>query len=314
MSSRDYYERREPRGDERRESERRRDRDSPPRRRNRDESRRRDRSRDAQRDDGRRDQERRKRGDTDTKRDRFGDDVTTERKRDRFGDDERETRRRRRSRSRSSSDSASESSESASDSDADRRRRRREKRRKEEKRAKKERKREKKEKKRLKKTSAVTSQWGTYGIIDTSDQHNKEPEFRAWLVEERHINPETLAKDKERKEFARFVEDYNTATLPHEKYYDMEKYEIKMRLIRGGESVPDSGMGGGYDPMADMAAHSRSLKRAPVETESFLNKSQVEELRRLQQERAEVGQRKVLGISVPKNLGIRHEEKNTLYR
>ncbi|KAJ9113778.1 hypothetical protein QFC20_001804 [Naganishia adeliensis] len=199
-----------------------------------------------------------------------------------------------------------------SDEDRDRRRRKREKRRKEEKRAKKDRKREKKEKKRLKKTSAVTSQWGTYGIIDTSDQHNKEPEFRAWLVEERHVNPETLAKDKERKEFARFVEDYNTATLPHEKYYDMEKYEIKMRLIRGGEAVPDAA--GGYDPNADLAAHSNSLKRAPVETESFLNKSQVEELRRLQQERAEVGQRKVLGISVPKNMGIRHEEKNQLYR
>jgi hypothetical protein len=114
----------------------------------------------------------------------------------------------------------------------------------------------------------------------------------------------------------------------------MEKYEIKMRLIRGGEAVPDA-MGGGYDPMADMAAHSKSLKvrlthnpsvptpltrpfprtqRAPVETESFLNKSQVEELRRLQNERAEVGHRKVLGISVGKNMGVRHEEKNTLYR
>jgi hypothetical protein len=30
------------------------------------------------------------------------------------------------------------------------------------------------------------------------------------LVEERKINPETLSKDQERKEFARFVEDYNT--------------------------------------------------------------------------------------------------------
>lgn len=123
-------------------------------------------------------------------------------------------------------------------------------------------------------------------------------------------------------------------------YYDMEKYEIKMRLIRGGEAVPDMPGSSTYDPNADMAAHSNSLKvrplpgsvptstlhaaypllpsslcqRAPVETESFLNKAQVEELRRLQQERAEVGQRKVLGISVPKNMGIRHEEKNKLYR
>lgn len=43
-----------------------------------------------------------------------------------------------------------------------------------------------------------------------SSLYNKEPEFRAWLVEERKVNPETVSKDQTRKEFARFVEDYNT--------------------------------------------------------------------------------------------------------
>ena len=43
-------------------------------------------------------------------------------------------------------------------------------------------------------------------------------------------------------------------------YYDMEKYEIKMRLIRGGEAVPDMPGSSTYDPNADMAAHSKSLK------------------------------------------------------
>ena len=38
----------------------------------------------------------------------------------------------------------------------------------------------------------------------------KEPEFRAWLVEERKLNPERMSKDQNKKEFARFVEDYNT--------------------------------------------------------------------------------------------------------
>ena len=38
----------------------------------------------------------------------------------------------------------------------------------------------------------------------------KEPEFRAWLVEERKMNPERMSKDQNKKEFARFVEDYNT--------------------------------------------------------------------------------------------------------
>ena len=42
--------------------------------------------------------------------------------------------------------------------------------------------------------------------------YNKEQEFRAWLVEERKINPETITKEQTKKEFARFVEDYNTGT------------------------------------------------------------------------------------------------------
>lgn len=38
----------------------------------------------------------------------------------------------------------------------------------------------------------------------------KDQEFRTWLVEERKINPETISKEQQKKEFARFVEDYNT--------------------------------------------------------------------------------------------------------
>jgi hypothetical protein len=38
----------------------------------------------------------------------------------------------------------------------------------------------------------------------------KDQEFRTWLVEERKINPETISKEQEKKEFARFAEDYNT--------------------------------------------------------------------------------------------------------
>jgi hypothetical protein len=43
--------------------------------------------------------------------------------------------------------------------------------------------------------------------------YNKEQEFRAWLVEERMINPETISKEQTKKEFARFVEDYNTGMV-----------------------------------------------------------------------------------------------------
>ena len=45
--------------------------------------------------------------------------------------------------------------------------------------------------------------------------YDKEAEFRTWLVEERKLNPETLSKDLTKKEFARFVEDYNTGEYPY---------------------------------------------------------------------------------------------------
>lgn len=38
----------------------------------------------------------------------------------------------------------------------------------------------------------------------------KSAEFHTWLVEERKINPETITKDQSKKEFAKYVEDFNT--------------------------------------------------------------------------------------------------------
>ena len=41
----------------------------------------------------------------------------------------------------------------------------------------------------------------------------KNQEFYTWLVEERKINPETVSKEQQKKEFSRFVEDYNTGMV-----------------------------------------------------------------------------------------------------
>ncbi|KZV69407.1 hypothetical protein PENSPDRAFT_652376 [Peniophora sp. CONT] len=215
--------------------------------------------------------------------------------------------RRRRSRSSSSS--------SSSDSDAERRRkkkRRKDKdrersrsgsreRRKEKKRLK----REKRERKKLKKSAATGGEWGKYGIISESDIYNKDPEFRAWLVEERMLNPETLPKDKTRKEFLRFVEDFNTATLPHEKFYHIEAYERRMNAMRSGDTLPPTD--GSYDFEADIKAHKSTHKRPESEKESYLSKEQLQELRRVQNERIEAGRMKRLGMDVKQNMGVRME-------
>ncbi len=135
---------------------------------------------------------------------------------------------------------------------------------------------------------------------------NKDPEFRAWLVEERKMNPERMSKDQDKKEFARFVEDYNTgpscltftssslitgsnmtATFPNEKFYNIEAYERRMDAMRAGDFVPPAD--DSYDAEADMRAHQSNLKRPGAATsESYLDKDQLQELRRVQRERVEV--------------------------
>ncbi|KIJ37907.1 hypothetical protein M422DRAFT_33526 [Sphaerobolus stellatus SS14] len=149
-----------------------------------------------------------------------------------------------------------------------------------------------------KKSSAVTFQWGKYGVINETDQYNKEEEFRAWLVEECKISPEIMSKEQTKKQSSKFVEDYNTVALPHEKFYDMKRYDARMSLLRHGEFV------------ADLRAHSSAHKRVVVEQDSHISKAteQLKDLRRVQRERVEIAKRKQLGLEVSRKLGVWMEE------
>lgn len=122
-------------------------------------------------------------------------------------------------------------------------------------------------------------------------------------MEERKINPETTTKDQQKREFSRFVEDYNTgeivphvfysclthlslATLPHEKYYNMEAYERRMAALRQGEYLPPAN--DSYDFNADVKAVTTQHKKKVAEQDTYMSKEQLMELRRVQQERSEV--------------------------
>ena len=51
---------------------------------------------------------------------------------------------------------------------------------------------------------------------------------------------ESLAKWEEKELFKEYAEDYNTSTLPHEKYYDMEKWakaEAARIMAAGGNDT-----------------------------------------------------------------------------
>ncbi|KAF9076249.1 hypothetical protein BDP27DRAFT_1256229 [Rhodocollybia butyracea] len=212
------------------------------------------------------------------------------------------SRSRDRKRRRERADSVS----SSSSSDSRRKKRKDEKRSKSkerERRERKEKKREKKERKeKKKKAGAHTSQWGKYGIISEVDIFSKTSEFQTWLVEERKINPETISKDQNKKEFSRFIEDYNTATLPHEKYYNMEAFERRMAGIRAGEILPPAD--DSYNAQEDMKALSNAHKKKKTDSSSYLTTEHLMELRKVQNERVQAGKMKLLGMDIKQSMGV----------
>ncbi|KDN33804.1 hypothetical protein RSAG8_13104, partial [Rhizoctonia solani AG-8 WAC10335] len=117
------------------------------------------------------------------------------------------------------------------------------------------------------------------------------------------MNPESLSKDATRKQFARFIEGYNLATLPHPKFYNMASYEHQMNSLRNGmtaDVIPSS-----YDPNADMTAHSSCHRRPTVEADTHLSREQLQELRQVQNERAQARQMKPLGMDIKGTMGVR---------
>ena len=85
----------------------------------------------------------------------------------------------------------------------------------------------------------ASDQYGKYGIIRESDLASKISEFQQWATEVKKVNVEALAKWEEKELFAEFMEDYNTGTLPHRKYYDLMAYaqQQAMKAAKKGRTA-----------------------------------------------------------------------------
>lgn len=70
-----------------------------------------------------------------------------------------------------------------------------------------------------------SSRFGKYGVLRESDYDTKRPEFTLWALQVKGKDIESMSRFEERELFHTFMEDYNTATLPHKKYYDLAAYE-----------------------------------------------------------------------------------------
>jgi hypothetical protein len=60
----------------------------------------------------------------------------------------------------------------------------------------------------------------------------KRSEFLVWLMEVKSTNYESLSKWEEEKLMEDYMEDFNTCTMPHEKYYDLDKWEKKEEMLK----------------------------------------------------------------------------------
>ncbi|CAE8586881.1 unnamed protein product, partial [Polarella glacialis] len=72
---------------------------------------------------------------------------------------------------------------------------------------------------------AVSNQYGKYGIIKPEDFFNKKPEFLSWAMDVKKSNTDAMGQMQQRDLFKEYIEDYNTATMPCKKYYNMGVWE-----------------------------------------------------------------------------------------
>jgi len=93
-------------------------------------------------------------------------------------------------------------------------------------------------------SSRGTTVFGKYGIINSTDQHSNsriKVSFERWLAEVKGIPDFNGPRHELHEYFAEYAEDYNTATLPHIKYYDYDKWEMDeySRKKQEAEKVKD---------------------------------------------------------------------------
>lgn len=138
-------------------------------------------------------------------------------------------------------------------------------------------------------TGASTYEFGKFGIIKESDFHSKQRDFEVWMAEVKKIPGFAGPKWEVMKYFKEFCEDYNTATMPHIKYYNYEKWEMEEYLKNKDKAVAKGGA------ISDEARHLEEMKLKKEEKKreelamirGSMNKAKIDEMKqqaRLKQE------------------------------
>jgi len=90
--------------------------------------------------------------------------------------------------------------------------------------------------------------------------------------------------------FKTFAEDFNTCTMPHEKYYDYDKWEMEQYNKRKQESKQkSSALGDEFEFREEQRHKAEMKKRKELETAKMLmNKDKIEDMKRQARLQAEM--------------------------
>ncbi|CDI82107.1 hypothetical protein, conserved [Eimeria acervulina] len=122
----------------------------------------------------------------------------------------------------------------------------------------------------------------------------KRPEFTLWLLEVKDINIEALSNWEEKKLFSDFAEDFNTASFPHKKYYNLELWEAEERAKAAQAASVRKEM----TEFNDEAQRMREIKKLREERRRMATAQELELLRRDREKVIDMREQRLLASKV----------------
>jgi hypothetical protein len=132
-------------------------------------------------------------------------------------------------------------------------------------------------------------------LIKLSDLPQKQRSFEMWLEEVKGIGGFNGPKWELQNYFKEYAEDYNTATMPHIKYYDYDKWEMVEYEKKKAKAAAAAG-GASNDAQYKEQLHlerqqeaARKKKKDELSlVRSMMSKEKIEEMKRTKQLQAEM--------------------------
>jgi len=196
----------------------------------------------------------------------------------------------------SSSSSASSSSRSADEDSVDHKKKKRKSshdhKKKKKKRSKEKRKKEKKSKKKKKRSKDNGDVdegpvFGKYGIIKLADMPTKQRSFEMWMEQVKGLPAFNGPKWELQNYFKEYAEDYNTATLPHIKYYDYDKWEMDEYNKNMAKAEASSSTEAAFQREQQAMARNKQTEGFNL-VKTMMNKEKIEEMKRQKQLQSEM--------------------------